>query len=50
MKREMSFSQRLDDGWTKEKLMAYFALTVTQYEKVLANLKAIRGEIMQKGG
>jgi hypothetical protein len=42
MKREKSFGQRLDDGWTKETLMAYFALTEAQYEKVMASLKAIR--------
>ncbi len=42
MKREMSFGQRLDDGWTKEQLMAYYALSEAQYEKVLASLKAIR--------
>jgi hypothetical protein len=42
MKREMSFGQRLDDGWTKEHLMTYYALTETQYEKVIVCLKAIR--------
>ncbi len=42
MKREMSFGQRLDAGETKEQLMAYYALSETQYEKVLASLKAIR--------
>ncbi len=42
MKRERSFGQRLDDGETKEQLMAYYALSEAQYEKILASLKTIR--------
>ncbi len=42
MKREKSFGQRYDDGETKEQLMAYYALSEAQYEKVLTSLKAIR--------
>jgi hypothetical protein len=42
MNHEVSFGQRLDEGWTKEQLMAYYALTEAQYEKVMGCLKAIR--------
>ncbi len=42
MKANTSFSQKLRAGWTKEQLMAYYALTGEQYEKVLESLKAIR--------
>ncbi len=41
MKANTSFSQKLRAGWTKERLMAYYALTEVQYEKVLCCLKAI---------
>ncbi len=40
MKANTSFSQKLRDGWTKERLMAHYALTEVQYEKVLGCLKA----------
>ncbi len=39
MKTETSFSQKKKAGWTKERLMAYYALTEAQYEKVLKCLK-----------
>ncbi len=42
MKANTSFSQKLRAGWTKEQLMAYYALTEAQYEKVIECLKAIR--------
>ncbi len=42
MKVETSFSQKLKAGWTKERLMAYYALTEAQYEKILGCLEAIR--------
>jgi hypothetical protein len=35
MKKETSFSQKLRAGWTKERLIANYALTEAQYEKVL---------------
>jgi hypothetical protein len=41
MKAESCFSRKLRAGWTKEQLMAYYALTATQYERVLGCLKAI---------
>jgi hypothetical protein len=41
MKTNTSFSRKLRDGWTKEQLMAYYALTEAQYEKVMGCLKAI---------
>ena len=41
MKADTSFSQKMKAGWTKERLMAYYALTEAQYEKVLGCLKAI---------
>lgn len=42
MKAETSFSQKLKAGWTKERLMAYYALTEREYEKILGCLKGIR--------
>jgi hypothetical protein len=42
MKTETSFSQTMKAGWTKERLMAYYALTEAQYEKVMEYLKGIR--------
>ncbi len=41
MKAETSFSQKQRAGWTKEQLMAYYALTEEQYERVIGCLKAI---------
>jgi hypothetical protein len=41
MKDEMSFSEKLRAGWTKERLMAYYALTEAQYAKVMRCLRAI---------
>ncbi len=49
MKTETSFSQKLRAGWTKEQLMAYYALTEAQYEKVLESLKAIGGRMKTEG-
>jgi hypothetical protein len=45
MKTDTSFSQKLRAGWTKERLMAHYALTETQYEKVLGCLKAIGAQM-----
>ncbi len=42
MKTETSFSQKMKAGWTKERLMAYYALTEGEYERVIACLKWIR--------
>ncbi len=42
MKGDTSFSQKMKAGWTKERLMAYYALTEAQYEKVMECLKEIR--------
>jgi len=42
MKPNTSFSQKLREGWTKEQLMAYYALTEAQYEKVMECLERIR--------
>ncbi len=44
-----SFSQKLNGGWTKERLMAYYALTEEQYERVMECLKAIRNERIKAG-
>ncbi len=41
MKAEASFSQNLKAGWTKERLMAHYALTEREYEKILECLKKI---------
>lgn len=42
MKANTSFSQKIRDGWTKERLMAYYALTEAQYERVMECLERIR--------
>jgi hypothetical protein len=42
MKADTSFSQKIKEGWTRERLMAYYALTEVQYEKVMGCLKGIR--------
>lgn len=42
MKTETSFSEKVREGWTKERLMAYYALSEREYEKVMACLKGIR--------
>lgn len=39
---QKSFSQRLKEGWTKERLMKHFALTETQYNKILKSLEDIK--------
>ncbi len=41
MKADTSFSQKMKAGWTKERLMAYYALTEAQYEKIVGSLKVI---------
>ena len=42
MKADMSFSQKLQAGWSKERLMAYYALTEREYERIIECLKGIR--------
>jgi hypothetical protein len=39
--KPLSFSQRLNAGWSKADLMRYFALDEKQYEKVLVCLQSI---------
>ncbi len=41
MKGDLSFSQKMKAGWTKERLMAHYALTEAQYERVMKCLKEI---------
>lgn len=41
MKADTSFSQKMRAGWTKERLMAYYALTEAPYEKIVGSLKVI---------
>ncbi len=41
MKTDTSFSQKLKEGWTKERLMAYYVLTEEQYDRVIESLKTI---------
>jgi hypothetical protein len=40
----------MDAGWTKERLMAYYALTEAQYEKVLRCLRDIGSVGSGEGG
>ena len=42
MKAETSFSQKIKEGWSKERLMAYYALSEREYERVMECLKGIR--------
>jgi hypothetical protein len=42
MKTETSFSQKIKEGWSKERLMAYYALTEREYERIIECLKGIR--------
>jgi hypothetical protein len=41
MKTDTSFSQKIKEGWTKERLMAYYALTEREYERLMECLKGI---------
>lgn len=41
MKADTSFSQKMRAGWTKERLMAYYALTEREYERIMECLKGI---------
>jgi hypothetical protein len=52
MKVETSFSQKMKAGWTKERLKAYYALSESEYERVLKCLKGIRqaGALETRGG
>jgi hypothetical protein len=42
MKAETSFSQKIKEGWTKERLKAYYALSEKEYEKIMECLKGIK--------
>jgi len=42
MKADTSFSQKVKAGWTKERLLAYYALTEREYERLMECLKGIR--------
>ena len=42
MKADTSFSQKMKAGWTKERLMAYYALSEREYERIIEYLKGIR--------
>ncbi len=50
MKADTSFSQKLKAGWTKEQLMAYYALSEAQYERVIESLKVIWARRAQEVG
>jgi len=41
MKKNRSFSERLNRGATREELMALYALSATQYEGVVQNLQKL---------
>jgi len=42
--RQLSFSQRLKSGWSKEQLMKYYVMDEKHYDKVLASLERIMQE------
>ena len=42
MKADTSFSQKVKAGWTKERLMTYYALSEREYERIMGCLKGIR--------
>jgi len=43
--KELSFSSRLKEGWSKADLMRYYALDELQYQKVLVSLQGIKSEV-----
>jgi hypothetical protein len=45
MKADTSFSQKVREGWTKERLMAYYALTEREYERIMECLKGIGQDV-----
>jgi hypothetical protein len=49
MKADTSFSQKLKAGWTKEQLMAYYALNEREYERIIESLKVIWTRQAQEG-
>jgi Cys-tRNA synthase (O-phospho-L-seryl-tRNA:Cys-tRNA synthase) len=44
MKADTSFSQKIKEGWTKERLITYYALSEREYERIIECLKEIRKE------
>ncbi len=42
MKAETSFSQKVKEGWKKQELMTYYALSEREYERVMECLRGIR--------
>jgi hypothetical protein len=42
--KPLSFSQRLNAGWTKDDLMKYYAMNEGQYQKVIESLEGIKNE------
>ena len=47
MKADTSFSQKIKEGWTKERLMAYYVLTDREYDRVIACLAEMRAQVKQ---
>ncbi len=45
MRAEISFSQKMKAGWTKEHLMTHYALSEREYEKVMESLKEIEQSV-----
>lgn len=48
--RDRSFRQRLESGATQEDLKKHYALTDSQYERVLKSLERIRETAAAGGG
>ncbi|MBZ0174447.1 MAG: hypothetical protein OIN84_10880 [Candidatus Methanoperedens sp.] len=47
MNRDLSFSQNLKAGVSKQELMTYYALTEYEYERVIRCLADIRARAMR---
>lgn len=41
--RQLSFSQRMRAGWSKEQLMKYYVISEQQYERVQVCLNRLQG-------
>ncbi|HWQ96158.1 MAG TPA: hypothetical protein VN368_02175 [Candidatus Methylomirabilis sp.] len=46
MKRETSFKEKLDSGWSMAQLMDFYAMNDREYDKIIACLQKIK----QSGG
>lgn len=48
MTRQTSFSDKIKAGWSKQDIMKYYCLSEDGFEKVLACVKAIQTQTLEK--